>query len=91
MLDGELYQNCQFFKDHPDALRLIFFFDELELCELAGSRTFSVGALYMSLDNIPAKYRSRLQFIHLVAMAEKKHIHASGIGSFLEPVVQDKM
>jgi len=33
LLDGKLYKESQFFKDHPDALRIKFYYDDVELCE----------------------------------------------------------
>jgi len=54
-LDGRLYKESQFFKDHPDALHIKFYYDDVELCELLGFRSQAVGLLYMSLDNIPSK------------------------------------
>lgn len=35
--DGSLFNNHSFFQAHPDALQLIMYFDEIEVCNPLGS------------------------------------------------------
>lgn len=37
--DGSLFKNHPLFQTHPDALQLIIYFDELEVCNPLGSHS----------------------------------------------------
>ena len=58
-------------REHPDALRFISYYDDLEVCCPIKSRSGvqKIGAFYLYLDNIPYKFRSNLNVICLVALA----------------------
>ena len=37
--DGELYRSIQLFKEHPNALQLVMYFDEVEVCNPLGPQS----------------------------------------------------
>ena len=39
MCDGSLYKNHPLFAAHPDALQIILYYDDLEVCNPLGSNT----------------------------------------------------
>lgn len=56
---------------HPDALRVILYYDEIELATGLGSHASNqqkVGAFYFTLENIQPQYRSSLKSICLVGL-----------------------
>lgn len=56
---------------HPDALRIILYYDEIELATGLGSHASNqqkVGAFYFTLENIQPQYRSSLKSICLVGL-----------------------
>jgi len=70
--DGNLFQQHPFFKLHPEALRLHFYADDLELCNPLGAakKKHSLTVVYFQLGNVDPKYRSSLSSIHLVCVAK---------------------
>ena len=60
--DGSLNRNDQYFRDHPEALMLIIFHDELEICNPLGSRAIKhkVDMFYYTVANLDPRYRSNI-------------------------------
>ena len=56
--DGSIFQNDNYFKDHPDALVIILYHDELEVCNPLGSKAgiHKVDMFYYTL----AKFHSKV-------------------------------
>ena len=50
---------------------------------------FQTGLFYYTLGNLPPKFRSRLQAIHLLMVVKVQHIQLYGIDEVLAPVIDD--
>ena len=89
--DGAIYQEDEYFKEHPDALALILYHDELEVCNCVGSYsgTHKVDMFYYTLANFGPKFRSKQPAVNLLAIANAKLVKKYGIERILEPIIRD--
>jgi thymidine kinase len=89
--DGLLFHNHEIFQNHPCALQILAYYDELELCNALGSyvKKHKVGVVFFVLGNIHPKHRSRLQAINLVSIATAPVIQKHGIDEILRPFVDE--
>lgn len=79
-------------REHPDALRFILYYDDLEVCSPLKSKAVKnkIGAFYLHLDNIPLQYRSNLDVIIVVALVNAELIKGKryGMDFGLEEIVK---
>ena len=47
------------------------------------------GIFYVTLGNLPPKYRSRLSAIYLIAIVKQKFLSLYGMDAILDPFVKD--
>jgi hypothetical protein len=89
--DGSIFQNDNYFKEHPDALVIILYHDELEICNPLGSKAgvHKVHMFYYTLANFGPKYRSKLAAVRLLAIVNAKYVKKYGIERILEPIIKD--
>ncbi|KAE8741783.1 hypothetical protein FOCC_FOCC012691 [Frankliniella occidentalis] len=92
-MKGEKCKSNTVLRDHPDALRFILYYDDLEVCSPLKSKANKqkLGAFYILLDNMPLKYRSNLSNICLVALVNANLIKSSkyGMDCVLEIIMND--
>lgn len=88
---GTSYRNSVFFNINEDAFQLQLYFDEFETVNPLGSKTggHKLGAIYMTVRNLPSQFNSALQNIHLVALFYSDDIKKFGINSVLDIIVKD--
>src|SRR5947199_10115322 len=72
-MDGNVYKNNKFFKENPDALRIILYQDAFEIVNPIGAakKKHKLLAIYMSLGNIPHYLRCHINSIKLVALCKE--------------------
>ncbi|XP_071138269.1 uncharacterized protein [Mytilus edulis] len=89
--DGDLYKNHELFSSDHTALQIIFYFDEFTASNPIGHKVknFKIGAFYMTLGNIPPKYRSQLYTIQLVALCMSSLLKTHGFKEVLQPLIYD--
>lgn len=91
--DGTVVMNSDFYKRFPNALKIISYFDEYESVNPLGSKTgkHKVGALYMTLANLPFHINSKLKAIHLVSKFNCKFLKSGKLtfDDILKPVFED--
>lgn len=91
--DGSAVKNCEFYKRFPKALKIILYFDEYETVNPLGSKTgkHKLGALYMTLANLPYHINSKLKSIFLVAKFNCKDLKNGKVSfdDILKPVLED--
>ena len=89
--DGSIFQNDNYFKEHPDALVIILYHDELEICNPLGSKAgiHKVDMFYYTLANFGPKYRSKLAAVRLLAIVNAKYVKKYGIERIIEPIIKD--
>ena len=88
---GSLFKENPFFQAQQNALQIIGYYDELEVCNPLGSyvKKHKMGCLFFSLGNIRPRKRSSLKAIYLVALSKSALISKYGINAFLKPFVDE--
>lgn len=84
--DGKVWKNDEFFKLHPAALIIEFYYDDVELVNALGSRTgvHKVTNFYWTLLNLPECVRSNLKAIGLISCASAAAIKKFGLSNILK-------
>lgn len=79
------------FKDKPDALQIMLYCDDVNVTDTASPRPVSLTYIYFSLGNIHPRFKSSLDFIHLVIAVEADHLkgHPLRMNEILEPLISD--
>ena len=72
--DGDCFRTNQFFMDNPEAVPLILFSDELEVCNPLGSgkTRHKINCTYFSTMHIQPALRSKVQAVQLVSLVSSK-------------------
>jgi len=71
LADGEIYKTNKLFQNSEQlTIQIEIFFDEFEICNFLGSKTLShkIGGFYFSICNLPLRFNSRLNNIHLIKL-----------------------
>ena len=79
--DGSTFKRSELFNSNKNALQIIAYYDELEVCNPLGS--------YVTLGNIRPQHRSSLKAILLLGLGKATDITKYGIDCFLKPFVED--
>ena len=89
--DGSIYRNDDYFKEHNNALMIVLYHDELEVCNPLGSKAgiHKVDMYYYTIANLSPKYRSKHSAVRLLAIANSKLVREYGIDKILEPIIND--
>ncbi len=89
--DGTLVQNHPVLQEHPHALQLVGYYDEVEVCNPLGAKTkvHKMGIVFFTIANLHPKYRSMLKAINLVAVANTTVVDEFGIDKVLQPMVDE--
>lgn len=89
--DSTSFKNSPFFQAYPNAIRINFYYDDIEICNPIGSRsTFhKLGMFYFTIQNVPLQMNSALNNIYIVAICYKSDIKKYGFAAILRPLVED--
>lgn len=97
--EGVLYDICHgkciksigILQVHSNALQIILYHDEIEVCNPLGSHVgkHEIDLYYYTLGNISHKFRSKLCPIRLLAIVKAKHVSGYGQDKVLTPIVND--
>ncbi|XP_062863880.1 uncharacterized protein LOC134325564 [Trichomycterus rosablanca] len=89
--DGSLFTSHPLYSVRPNALQIILYSDEIEICNPLGPHTSSNKLLmvYYSLGNIDPKFRSKLAAIRLLAIAKSVDVSKWGIDVILQRIIKD--
>lgn len=81
-MKGEKCKKNPVLQEHPDALRFVLYYDDLEVCSPLKSKAgkHKLGAFYLHLDNIPLKYRSNLDLICVVGLVNANLVKGKNYG-----------
>lgn len=90
-LDGTKYKSFDFFTNHPNALRITFYFDEFEAVNPLGSKVgiHKIGGFYFCIQNFPLWINSRLKNIFLLGLAFADDIKKYGMDHIIKPFIED--
>ena len=88
---GSIYKRHELFQRYSDALRLIFYCDEIEVVNPIGSAKgkHKLCCVYFMVDNIQSNWKSSLQNIHLCLIVKYKLIREYGYANILAPMIRD--
>ncbi|XP_065891557.1 uncharacterized protein [Dysidea avara] len=89
--DGQAFKNNDLFREHKDGIQLILYYDKVEVCNPLGSKRkiHKLGVFYYLIGNLPAKMRSKVHTMQLVAIVKKSYIDKYSMNAVLKPIVQD--
>lgn len=90
-IDSEQFGQHPLFKEYSTALRLQLYYDDVEVTNPLGSKTtiHKLGLFYFSLDNLPRKYNSHLNTVHLLAVCHAIDLKKHGFDPILRPFVEE--
>ena len=76
IIDGALFSNHEIFSSDAQALQIILYYDNCDLCNSAGSRVtkHKIAFLYFTLGNFRHEVRSNLDAIFLLAVVRTSHL-----------------
>ncbi|KAM6995177.1 uncharacterized protein LKV04_007412 [Tautogolabrus adspersus] len=91
IVDGSLLKSHPLFSEIPNALQIVLYTDEIEVCNPLGSFASKNKLLmvYYTLANINPKYRSKLAAIRLLAMARSVDLRQCGVDVILNRIKED--
>ena len=99
--DGTTYRHHPLFVSDPKALQIIFYYDDLEVCNPLGDTNyhsyitisftcnFVTGIFYYILGNVRPQFRSSLKSIQLVSVMKASYIQKHGMNAILQPFMDD--
>lgn len=87
-IDGMQYAKDKFFMEHPDALQLTLYNDDIEIANPLGSKAgvHKLTMFYMSVKGVD---QSSLSNIHLVAVVNSADLKLYGYNQILQPLYHD--
>lgn len=89
--DGALFTSHPLYSQRPNALQILLYSDEIEICNPLGPHASANKLLmfYYSLGNIDPKFRSKLAAIRLLAIAKAKDVSQWGVDVILKRILED--
>ncbi|XP_045210242.2 uncharacterized protein LOC123561730 [Mercenaria mercenaria] len=88
---GSIFINNALFHTNSNALQIILYFDDLEICNPMNKKAGShkLGLFYYTIGNLPQTYRSRLPAVRTLAIIKRKVMNKHTINVVLESIRQD--
>ena len=87
--DGENYRLNPFFQQHPNALQIHLYFDEVQMCNAMSSYNHKVVFVYFTLGNLSPRFRSTYKSINLLAIFYYDQVALHVINLLLRPIIED--
>ncbi|XP_066588077.1 uncharacterized protein [Prorops nasuta] len=92
VLDGQFYQENDFFRRNKNALAIILYYDDVGVTNPIGaaSKVHKLSMFYWTLANIKPEVRSSLNIIQLYAIVKTDYLKkANGLEKILESFISD--
>ena len=87
--DGSFFRSHELFGNDDTALKILLYYDDVNLCNPLTNKVHKITLLYYQLANLPIEYRSKLNSIYLLGVCKTEHIKTYGINRVFEPLVKD--
>ena len=84
--DGSRFAKNPLFIEHPKALQLHVYLDEVQICNPIGSYSHKLVFMYFTLGNLDLRYRSNHKSINLLAIFPHELVESHGY-NLLKPLV----
>lgn len=90
-IDCEMFKNSNYYSEHPNALRVNLYYDEIEVVNPIGSKTgiYKLGMFYFTLQNFPLHFNSNLNNIFVLMIVYYEDIKEYGWEKILEPLLNE--
>ena len=89
--DGQIFTTHPLYSVRPNALQIILYTDDIQICNPLGSYAHPNKLLmvYYTLGNIDPKFRSKLAAIRLLAIAKAEDVSQWGVDVVLQRILKD--
>ena len=89
--NGSAFKNHPLFTNYPNALQIIGYYDDMEVCNPLGSaaKTHKLGIFLFTISNLPPKFRSSLKCLFLFAVAKANDVKKYTPDAILAPFIAD--
>ncbi|XP_045031023.1 uncharacterized protein LOC116924449 [Daphnia magna] len=89
--DGTSFLENPLFKQHPHALQIHLYLDEVQLCDALGSKVFNnkLVFVYFTIGNLEMRYRSAFSQIQLLSIFYNCQVERYGMNVLLKPIVDE--
>ncbi|KAK3911532.1 Ras-responsive element-binding protein 1 [Frankliniella fusca] len=91
-LDGSDFKNNTFLQRYPNAIRIILYYDDLEIASALGSKDVihKLGCFYFAIQNFPPEESTLISSIFLLALAYAEDLKKPGaFAKVLTPFIAD--
>jgi len=82
-IDGLNTRLHPIFQLAPDALRIRLYFDDVELTDPISSYSCKIGVFYFTIQNVPQKFRAKVDNIFLIGIVRHDHLRQFGAEGIL--------
>lgn len=87
--DGTFWQNHALFSNDETALKILLYYDDVNLCNPLTNKVHKITLFYYQLANINIEYRSKLNAIHLLGVCKTCDLKKHGITKAFKPLVEE--
>lgn len=87
--DGIVVQNHELFSTDPQSLKIILYYDDVEVTNEQTRRKHKLAMFYFQLANLYPEYRPKLKSINLLAIVEYQLLKKQGIDKILRPFIEE--
>ena len=87
-LDGALAETHPIFSEDPNALQIVLYYDDISFTTTSAKR-IKLGMFYFTLGNFNATFRSIVDTIFLLAIAQYEDIRSYGVDRVLAPLCEE--
>ena len=87
--DGSIMNNHELFSTDPHSLKIILYYDDLEITNQQTKRKHKLAMFYFQLGNLYSEYRSKLKSINLLAIVENEYLKKYGMDAILKPFIDE--
>ena len=87
--DGTVVQQHELFSVDRQSLKIILYYDDLDITNEQTKRKHKLSLFYFQLANIYPEYRSKSKSINLLAIVEYWYLKKYGPDKFLKPFVEE--
>ena len=89
IIHGALVSDHKLFSCDPQSLKIILYYDDVEITNKNTKRKYKLAMFYYQLANVYPEYRSKLKSIQLVAIVEQRYLKKYCIDVILKPFVEE--
>lgn len=90
---GEIFQQNELFRTHPNSIQIQIALDEVEIANPIGSKAtlYKLLVVYFSIVNLPEKFRSKLSNIYVLMICNSSDIKTvyTDMNDVLRPIVRE--